>query len=200
MECSRLRKWLWNLVSRYYERTLASCMSLSMPRGPRVVRTTSATATQALMLLISWGFPWLVSVPSFRRMICGCCKVEMMKGFLVWLVEQKRSGCRILGLKDESLTGFKRQKSSINWTHMILTMPKGNAILSAAPICYAWINDQVCRLKSLTRRTKGKERLRRAQNGILYDGDVLIKSCWFSAPRTEKATSEDWDKNYFESF
>jgi len=36
---------------------LSSWMSLSMPRGSRVVRTTSATAVQALMLLTSCGFP-----------------------------------------------------------------------------------------------------------------------------------------------
>jgi hypothetical protein len=48
-------------------------MSLSMPRGPRVVRTVSVSAMHALMLLISCGLPWLVSVPSLSRMICGCC-------------------------------------------------------------------------------------------------------------------------------
>jgi hypothetical protein len=44
-------------------------MSLSMPRGPSVVRMVSTSAMQALMLLMSCGRPWLVSVPSFRRMI-----------------------------------------------------------------------------------------------------------------------------------
>jgi hypothetical protein len=33
-------------------------------------------AMQALMLLISCGLPWLVSVPSLRRMIWGCCSAE----------------------------------------------------------------------------------------------------------------------------
>ena len=47
-------------------------MSLSMPRGPSVVRTVSAIAWQALMLEMSWPRPWDVSVPSRRRMICGC--------------------------------------------------------------------------------------------------------------------------------
>lgn len=47
-------------------------MSLSMPRGPNVVRTASTMAWQALMLLISWPLPWLVSTPSRSRMICGC--------------------------------------------------------------------------------------------------------------------------------
>mmetsp|Transcript_14037 Transcript_14037/g.36043 ORF Transcript_14037/g.36043 Transcript_14037/m.36043 type:complete len:291 (-) Transcript_14037:99-971(-) len=51
---------------------LCPWMSLSMPRGPRVVRMVSTTAMQALMLLISCGLPWLVSVPSFSRIICGC--------------------------------------------------------------------------------------------------------------------------------
>ncbi len=27
---------------------------------------------QALMLDTSWALPWLVSVPSLSRMICGC--------------------------------------------------------------------------------------------------------------------------------
>lgn len=49
--------------------TLSSWMSLSMPLGPSVVRTVSARAMQALMLLTSWGVPWLVSVPSLSRMI-----------------------------------------------------------------------------------------------------------------------------------
>ena len=32
-------------------------MSLSMPRGPRVVRTASEMDWQAFMLEISWAFP-----------------------------------------------------------------------------------------------------------------------------------------------
>ena len=53
--------------------TLESCMSLSMPLGPSVDLTASTTAQHALMLLISCALPWLVSVPSFRRIIWGCC-------------------------------------------------------------------------------------------------------------------------------
>ena len=56
--------------------------SLSMPRGPRVDWTASATAQQALMLEMSWGLPWLVSVPSRRRMIPGrmpFCPIFMIK-------------------------------------------------------------------------------------------------------------------------
>ncbi len=53
--------------------TRSSMTSLSIPRGPRVVRTASTTVTHALMLLISCGLPWLVSVPSRSKMICGCC-------------------------------------------------------------------------------------------------------------------------------
>jgi len=49
---------------RVKERTLASTMSLSMPRGPRVVATTLATARQDEMLDRSWGVPCDVSVPS----------------------------------------------------------------------------------------------------------------------------------------
>jgi hypothetical protein len=32
------------------------------------------------MLLISCGLPWLVSVPSLSRMICGCCRAGGQKG------------------------------------------------------------------------------------------------------------------------
>ena len=39
----------------------------------RVVRTESTTAMQALMLEMSWPLPWLVSVPSRRSTIWGCC-------------------------------------------------------------------------------------------------------------------------------
>ena len=49
-----------------------SYMSLSMPRGPRVDRTLSTTAPQALMFEMSCGFPWLLSVPSRSRMMPGC--------------------------------------------------------------------------------------------------------------------------------
>ena len=61
------------------EPTLSVCMSLSMPRGPSVVLTVSTTAMQALMLLTSWALPWLVSVPSFRRIIWGCYKDKQMQ-------------------------------------------------------------------------------------------------------------------------
>mmetsp|Transcript_26813 Transcript_26813/g.50076 ORF Transcript_26813/g.50076 Transcript_26813/m.50076 type:complete len:282 (+) Transcript_26813:992-1837(+) len=46
-------------------------ISLSIPRGPRVVFTMSTTALQALMLLSNWPLPWEVSVPSLRRTILG---------------------------------------------------------------------------------------------------------------------------------
>lgn len=49
-----------------------SWMSLSMPRGPSVVRTASATAWHALMFEISCALPCDSSVPSRSRMICGC--------------------------------------------------------------------------------------------------------------------------------
>jgi hypothetical protein len=39
----------------------------------RVVRTESTTAMHALMLEMSWPLPWLVSVPSRRSTIWGCC-------------------------------------------------------------------------------------------------------------------------------
>lgn len=58
-------------ISRFLPRP--STTSLSMPRGPSVVRTASAMAWQALMLLISWGLPCDVSVPSLRRIMGGCC-------------------------------------------------------------------------------------------------------------------------------
>jgi len=49
-----------------------STISLSIPRGPRVVRTASTIAWQAFMLLISCGLPCDVSVPSFSKMIGAC--------------------------------------------------------------------------------------------------------------------------------
>lgn len=52
----------------------ASTIILSMPRGPRVVRTASAIDWQAVMLLITWALPWEFSVPSFKRIIGGFCK------------------------------------------------------------------------------------------------------------------------------
>lgn len=75
---------------------LSSWMSLSIPRGPRVVRTTSATAVQALMLLTSCGFPCEVSVPSFRSMICGCSIADMVED-----EREKERGERELGFKFE---------------------------------------------------------------------------------------------------
>lgn len=51
----------------------SSTMSLSMPRGPSVVRTASAITWHALMLLTSCGMPCEVSVPSFSRITgVGC--------------------------------------------------------------------------------------------------------------------------------
>ena len=47
-------------------------ISLSLPLGPNVVLTQSAIAWHALMLEISCDFPWELSVPSLRRIICGC--------------------------------------------------------------------------------------------------------------------------------
>lgn len=57
---------------------LLSTMSLSMPLGPSVVLTVSTTAAQALMLERSWPLPWDVSVPSFKRMICGCYRTNIV--------------------------------------------------------------------------------------------------------------------------
>jgi hypothetical protein len=42
-------------------------------RRTRVVRMESTTAMHALMFEISWPLPWLVSVPSRRSTIWGCC-------------------------------------------------------------------------------------------------------------------------------
>ncbi len=47
-------------------------ISLSIPLGPSVVRTISAIAAHAFMLLMSWAFPWDVSVPSLSKIIEGC--------------------------------------------------------------------------------------------------------------------------------
>lgn len=52
---------------------LLSTINLSMPRGPNVVRTASAIAWQALILLTICGTPWDVSVPSFRSIMGACC-------------------------------------------------------------------------------------------------------------------------------
>lgn len=58
---------------------LSSWMSLSIPRGPSVVLTTSATAVQALMLLTNCALPCEVSVPSFKSMICGCIMAAIFR-------------------------------------------------------------------------------------------------------------------------
>jgi hypothetical protein len=47
--------------------------SLSIPRGPRVVFTASATAWQALMFEISWGLPGGVGFFKFRGGAGGRC-------------------------------------------------------------------------------------------------------------------------------
>lgn len=54
----------------------AFTISLSMPRGPNVVRTASTIDWQALIFDISCGLPCDVSVPSFRSTICGCCRTK----------------------------------------------------------------------------------------------------------------------------
>lgn len=64
-----------------------STISLSIPRGPRVVRTASTIDWQALMFDTSWGFPCDVSVPSLRSTICGCCngtKWVLVSYIAVW--------------------------------------------------------------------------------------------------------------------
>ena len=48
-----------------------SYTSLSIPRGPSVVRTVSATAWHALIFEMICDLPCDVSVPSRRRIICG---------------------------------------------------------------------------------------------------------------------------------
>lgn len=58
---------------------LASTISLSIPLGPSVVRTASAIAPHAFILLTICGTPWEESVPSFNNIICGCCNVEDKK-------------------------------------------------------------------------------------------------------------------------
>lgn len=49
-------------------------MSLSMPRGPRVVRMASDMAWHALMLEISWAFPC-------EDRVQVICKIEIGKGW-----------------------------------------------------------------------------------------------------------------------
>lgn len=45
---------------------------LSIPLGPRVVLTTSTTASTALMLDMICPIPSMDSVPSLRRRMVGC--------------------------------------------------------------------------------------------------------------------------------
>lgn len=49
-------------------------ISLSIPLGPKVVRTASAINWQAFILLMSWGTPCEASVPSLSKIIPGCCQ------------------------------------------------------------------------------------------------------------------------------
>jgi hypothetical protein len=62
--------------------------NLSIPRGPSVVFTASATAWHALILEIIWALPWEVSVPSRSRIIWGwkaamidMCEFRICVGF-----------------------------------------------------------------------------------------------------------------------
>lgn len=69
-----------------------STMSLSIPRGPKVVLTVSTTALQAFMLDNSCPLPCEVSVPSLRRMICGCYMSQVSRSNLsTW----QRSGGKV---------------------------------------------------------------------------------------------------------
>lgn len=52
---------------------LLSAINLSIPLGPRVVRTESATTWHAWMLLMIWRLPCACSVPSFNRIIGRDC-------------------------------------------------------------------------------------------------------------------------------
>lgn len=60
---------------------LSSWINLSIPLGPRVVLTASPTTVHAVMLLSNCAFPWDVSVPSFSKMICGCCLRTVYKRY-----------------------------------------------------------------------------------------------------------------------
>jgi len=65
--------WIFLLKKKYFiHQPLESTISLSIPLGPRVVLIVSAIAIQALMFDKSWPLPWEVSVPSLKRIICGC--------------------------------------------------------------------------------------------------------------------------------
>mmetsp|Transcript_40927 Transcript_40927/g.92113 ORF Transcript_40927/g.92113 Transcript_40927/m.92113 type:complete len:270 (+) Transcript_40927:955-1764(+) len=57
----------FEMVTRFPSNT-----SLSIPRGPSVVRIVSATAWHALIFEMSCGFPCEESVPSRRRIMPGC--------------------------------------------------------------------------------------------------------------------------------
>lgn len=72
MTCE-IQKWVWLLIRDHtHHSPLPSTMSLSMPRGPNVDDIASTTTSHALILLMIWGFPWEVSVPSLRRMMGAC--------------------------------------------------------------------------------------------------------------------------------
>mmetsp|Transcript_42817 Transcript_42817/g.91394 ORF Transcript_42817/g.91394 Transcript_42817/m.91394 type:complete len:257 (+) Transcript_42817:944-1714(+) len=68
-------------------RPLSSWINLSIPRGPRVERTTSTIAWQALMLEMSCGLPCEVSVPSRRRTICGCMPIPIPLPLMPIMIE-----------------------------------------------------------------------------------------------------------------
>src|SRR5579885_1837794 len=46
---------------------------LSIPLGPRLVRTSSETSFAAWILFLCASFPFVCVDPSFRRMIGVCC-------------------------------------------------------------------------------------------------------------------------------
>lgn len=71
-----------------------------MPRGPSVVRTVSAIATQALMLCSSWPLPCEVSVPSRSRIMPGCCKGKRRSAAEFDQPAKARSGPGSGGKKD----------------------------------------------------------------------------------------------------
>ena len=68
--------------------------------------TASTTTSHALMLLIIWGFPWDVSVPSFSSMIGACWRTASGR--------EKREREKEVGKREGRVTAFADCKQFTN--------------------------------------------------------------------------------------
>ena len=178
----------------------SSWISLSMPRGPRVVRTTSASAAQALMLETSCGLPWEVSVPSRRRRIWGCCCCRCgeggRRGGWGWrkreeevekekrrLRQRERKKRETIGRDDgddrcllhRSISRASRFPRSRPWPFS----PQGTELTIIA--CCILVGAQR-RWKSRERKSAGREQKESDAGGVVFDG------------RSEKSSAQATDK------